>query len=221
LTGWVSGEIHAVELVVAIAAISNADLRDSRRIRIQRAMTDDPTSTARYSRTAIALHWAIAALVLSTIPLGLFGASSESAAAQSATNTHKAIGVLILLLTLVRVGWRLSHKPPALPASMSLMMRRIATATHILFYCLLLILPLSGWWMSSAVPDRHSFGFGIFDVPFLPVPRGWASAGPAHFVHTILAFVMIGLAVLHILAALKHHFVGKDDILLRMLPLRK
>ena len=98
-------------------------------------------------------------------------------------------------------------------------LRRIARATHVLFYVLLLVLPLTGWWMSSAVPtERHPFGFGFFDVPFLPVPRGWASAGPAHFVHVNLSFLMIGLAVLHILAALKHHFFDKDDVLARMLP---
>lgn len=168
----------------------------------------------------MALHWAIAALVLSTIPLGLFGASSESAAAQAATNAHKTIGIAILLLTVVRIGWRLGHKPPALPTAMAPALRWVARVTHVLFYLLLLILPLSGWWMSSAVPNRHSFGVGLFDIPFLPVPRGWASAGPAHFIHTTLAFLMIGLVALHIVAALKHHFIDKDAILTRMLPRR-
>jgi cytochrome b561 len=175
---------------------------------------------ARYTRTAIGLHWAIAVLVLSTIPLGLFGASSESTAAQTATDIHKTIGILILTLTLVRVGWRLTHRPPALPEKYPLALRRIARATHALFYFLLLVLPFSGWWMSSAVPMRHTFGIGAVDIPFLPVPRGWASAGPAHFVHTNLAWLMIGLALLHILAALKHHFIEKDDVLIRMLPRR-
>ena len=167
------------------------------------------------------LHWAIALLVLSTIPLGWFGATYETDAAQVATNAHKSIGILILALTLARVVWRLTHRPPALPDTMKPALRRIAKATHFLFYALLLILPFSGWWMSSAVPKRHSFGFGLFDVPFLPVPRGFASAGPAHFVHTNLAWVMVALAALHIAAALKHHFVDRDDILARMLPHRR
>lgn len=181
---------------------------------------DTSASPSAYSRTAIILHWAIAALVLSTIPLGWYGATFETEAAQSATNAHKSVGILILALTLVRVGWRLTHRPPALPVGMAPALRWVAKATHVLFYVLLLVLPLSGWWMSSAVPDpgRHVFGFGLFDVPFLPVPRGWASAGPAHFVHTNLAWVMVGLAALHIAAALKHRFVDKDDILARMLP---
>lgn len=176
------------------------------------------TGSDRYSRVAILLHWAIAALVLATIPLGIFGASSESAAAQSSVNAHKSIGILILLLTVIRIGWRLTHKPPALPETMTVMLRGIAKATHILFYVLLIVLPLSGWWMSSAVPKRHPFGFCLFDVPFLPVPRGFASAGPAHFIHVNLGFLMIGLALLHIAAALKHHFVDRDSVLTRMLP---
>lgn len=173
-----------------------------------------------YSRTAIALHWAIAALVLATIPLGWFGATYETEIAQSATNAHKSIGILILTLTLARVAWRLSHKPPALPETMAPALRWVAKITHVLFYTLLLVLPLSGWWMSSAVPDpgRHEFGFGFFNVPFLPVPRGWPSAGPAHFIHTNLAWLMIGLVLLHIGAALKHQFIDKDNILARMLP---
>ncbi|UVO51054.1 cytochrome b [Sphingomonas sp. SUN019] len=177
--------------------------------------------TARYSRTAMALHWGIAALVLSTIPLGWYGASFEGDTAQSATNLHKSIGIAILLLTSVRIGWRLTHTPPALPDGMAPALRRIAEATYVLFYVLLLILPFSGWWMSSAVPERHPFGFGPFDVPFLPVPRGFASAGPAHFVHINLAWVMVGLAALHILAALKHQFVDRDGVLARMLPISR
>ena len=176
------------------------------------------SSNTRYSRTAILLHWLIAAFVLATIPIGWYGATFKGDTAQSATNLHKSIGIVILAITLVRVAWRLGHKPGALPTSMSPALRRIARATHALFYGLLLVMPLSGWWMSSAVPGRHPFGFGLFDVPFLPVPRGWASAGPAHFVHTTLAWVMVVLAVLHIAAALKHHFINKDDVLARMLP---
>lgn len=177
--------------------------------------------TVRYSRVAIALHWAIATLVLSTIPLGWYGATFETDLAQSATNLHKSIGISILALTLARIVWRVTHRPPALPDAMAPALRWIAKATHVLFYVLLLILPLTGWWMSSAVPERHAFGFGLFDVPFLPVPRGFASAGPAHFVHVNLAWLMVALAMLHIAAALKHRFIDHDAILARMLPISR
>ena len=110
-------------------------------------MTDDAQSfrPSRYSRGAIILHWAIAALVLSTIPLGWYGASSESAAAQSATNLHKTVGIVILGLTLARIAWRLTHKPPALPIKMARPLRWLAKISHGLFYFLLLVMPLSGW----------------------------------------------------------------------------
>ena len=178
----------------------------------------ETSAASRYSRTAIALHWAIAALVLSTIPLGLYGAHAETDLARLAKDIHKPIGITILALTLVRVGWRLGHIPPPLPAQMTPALRRIARGTHVTFYVLLLLMPLSGWWMSSAVPVRHPISFGLFDIPFLPVPRGFASAGPAHGIHTLLGFTMIGLAALHIAAALKHHFIDRDGVLGRMLP---
>ncbi|MES2861788.1 MAG: cytochrome b [Pseudomonadota bacterium] len=185
-------------------------------------MTGDATisTQGRYSATAIALHWSIAALVLSTIPIGWYGATFEGDLAQSATNLHKTIGILILALTLVRIGWRLTHRPPPLSASYARSLRWMARTAHVLFYVLLVVMPLSGWWMSSAVPNRHEFGLGTLHVPFLPVPRGFASAGPAHAMHVNLAWVMVGLVVLHVLAALRHQFIDKDDVLSRMLPRR-
>ncbi len=100
-------------------------------------------------------------------------------------------------------------------------MRFVAHATHILFYLLLIALPLSGWWMSSAVPvDRHPIALGPVQIPFLPIERGWPSAGPARQLHGNLAWLMIGLVALHILAALKHQFVDRDTVLARMLPRR-
>lgn len=184
------------------------------------AMTTNPVSGAPYSKyslIAILLHWSTAALVLSTIPLGWYGATFETEAAQTATNIHKSIGIVILLMTSVRIGWRLSHKPPKLPIATTVALRWLASTTHLLFYVFLFVLPLSGWWMSSAVPTRHAFGFGFFSVPFLPVPRGFGSASPAHFVHINLAWIMVVLVVLHIAAALKHHLVDQDDLLARML----
>ncbi|QGN54998.1 cytochrome b [Novosphingobium sp. Gsoil 351] len=172
-----------------------------------------------YSRTAILLHWGIAALVLTTIPIGWYGAAYDTDRAQAAIGLHKSIGMIILALSLVRTGWRLSHRPPPLPTTIAPALRWAARATHTAFYVLLLVLPLSGWWMTSADHDRDAFGFGPFAVPFLPVPRGEASAGPAHFVHTNLAWLMMGLVTLHIVAVLKHIlFDDEQDIVARMLP---
>lgn len=174
----------------------------------------------RYSPVAIALHWAIAALIILTVPLGFYGARVDGTTAQLATNTHKSIGLSILALTLFRIAWRLSHPVPPLPQTMGWVIRISARLTHGLFYVLLLALPLTGWWMSSAAPQRHPFGFlGLFEFPFLPIAQSMASAGPAHDLHVRLGWLMSGLTILHIAAAMKHHFVDRDDILTRVMPI--
>lgn len=176
----------------------------------------NPQSGSSYSSTAMWLHWIIAFLVFATLPLGWYGAEHADPAGQKAIAIHKPLGIAILLLTLVRVWWRLRHKPPPLPGSVAAVLRGIAWTTHTLFYVLLLALPLTGWWMTSAAPDRHAFGFGPFEVPFLPVPQ---RAGPAHFIHVRLAWLMIALVGLHILAALKHATMDdENEVMPRMLP---
>jgi cytochrome b561 len=180
------------------------------------------TGAMRYSRTAVWLHWMIAALMFVTIPLGFYGANLEGEAAQGATNVHKLIGILILALTVVRIGWRLMHRPPPLPPAMAPGLRLLAVATHALFYVLLLVLPLSGWWMTSAFPGRHPIGIdGVIEAPFLPVELSMTAAGVAHQIHLTLGFVAIALILLHVSAALKHHFVDRDEILNRMLRRRR
>lgn len=189
------------------------------------ALDDISGSTAaasaalRYTRTAIVLHWVIALLVLVTIPLGLVGASADGDLGQSATDLHKPIGITVLVLTLVRLGWRLANPAPELPPAMRPALRTAARLAHWLFYLLLLGLPVSGWWMTSAF-RQHPVDFGVFTIPFLPVKTGMASAGPAHSIHESLAWMMIALVGLHVAAALKHHFVDRDEILRRMTRLR-
>jgi cytochrome b561 len=181
-------------------------------------VSDDGGVAARYTRVAILLHWLIAALMLTTIPLGLYSADNKGTLADQLTNVHKLIGITILALTLARIGWRLTHRPPPLPEAMAPTLKLVARATHVAFYGILLAMPLSGWWMTSAFPKRHPFGIpGVFDVPFLPVEMGMASAGAAHEIHEILGWMTIALIVLHVVAALKHHFIDRDDILVRML----
>lgn len=179
-----------------------------------------PRPRTDYTRTAIVLHWGIAALVLTTIPIGWYGATHDSPRGNGAIGVHQTIGVAILALSLVRVGWRLRHKPPALPASVSPMLRRIANLTHALFYALLVVLPLSGWWLSSAAPDRAAAGFGPLAIPTLPVARGAEWLGSAHLVHTRLAWLAIALVGLHVLAVLKHLTMDDDGVAVvaRMFP---
>tara|TARA_R110002033_G_scaffold60285_6_gene110441 strand:- start:3063 stop:3632 length:570 start_codon:yes stop_codon:yes gene_type:complete len=182
--------------------------------------TEDPlvdaSASLRYTRVAIWLHWLIAALIFVTIPLIKFGGSGETALHDTATNTHKLIGITILALTILRVIWRLANRPPALPETMSRALRYAAKTTHMLFYLLLLAIPLSGWWMTSAFPKRHPIEVGLFEVPFLPVSVNMASAGAAHDVHEYGGWLMIILLVVHIAAALKHQFIDRDGVLSRM-----
>lgn len=169
-----------------------------------------------YSRGAIVLHWTIAALVLANLPIGILAGDLEGAASDNLTAVHKQMGFLVLVFTLIRIWWRLRHAPPPLPESASRWLRVLATLTHKAFYALLLAIPLSGWWMTSAVAE-HPVRFLLFDVPYLPVPRGMDSARAAFAVHETLGFIIMAMVVLHVAAALKHHFIDKDHVFTRML----
>ena len=169
----------------------------------------------RYSRGAIAFHWVIAVLVLFNLFVGLFHESLlEGVRVMPA---HKATGIAILGLTLGRMVWRLAHKPPHLPDAMPGWEKAIAKAVHFILYALLLILPLTGWLLSSN-PERPRpiDWFGLFQIPVLPATPG--IAGTAHEAHELLGYLMAALVVIHIAAALRHHFVLRDRVLARMAP---
>jgi cytochrome b561 len=171
--------------------------------------------TDRYSTVARWLHWIIGALVILNILGGLFH-DALRASPIPVMPLHKATGVTILFLTLVRIGWRLTHRAPPLPRNMPTWEKGAAHATHFIFYLLLLIVPLTGWIMSSA-NDRPLSWFGLFPIPKFAVTKGDAIVGISHEGHEILGIAFAVLAVLHIAAALRHHFILKDGVLRRML----
>lgn len=179
---------------------------------------------ARYTRVAIALHWLIALLVIGNLAggltLDLFTDSADPAmkeAGRTIIGFHKALGISVIALTLVRIGWRLGHRPPPLPAHMTPLERGLARATHIGFYGLLLVLPLTGWAMTSAYrPGQPVDMFGLFGMPALPVPP--ALKGLFSESHEVLGWAMLALVVLHVLAAVKHQIFDRDNLLARMLP---
>ena len=172
---------------------------------------------SRYSGGAIALHWLTAAMVMITIPLGLCGASVKGAAGQAATEIHKPLGIAILTVTIIRLAWRVWHRPPALPASISNLQKALARSVQTMLYVLLIVMPLSGWWMTSAFHKHQINFFGLFWVPYLAVKPDMPSAIAAHEVHETLGWAVILLVGLHVAAALKHHYVDKDRVLFRML----
>jgi cytochrome b561 len=165
-----------------------------------------------YSRGARWLHWAMAVLIIGNLIGGLVG----DLAPELIIPLHKSTGLLILALALVRIGWRLTHRPPAFPAAMAGWERTLASVTHVIFYAMIILIPVSGWVMASAGDYPLDF-FGLFPVMKFDVVKESTLWDIAHEGHELLAYAMIGLLLLHIIAALRHHFVLKDGILVRML----
>ncbi|KQN90935.1 cytochrome B [Sphingomonas sp. Leaf231] len=171
--------------------------------------------TQRYSAVAIAFHWTIALLVIVNLIVGI--GHDTLPALRAWRPGHKAIGITVLALTVLRVAWRLAHRPPPLPAFTPRWERGVAHATHWALYLLLLLMPLSGWAMVSGPEGRRPLTwFGAFDLPYLPVSGTTAGAG--HEAHALLGWVMLALVVLHVAAALRHHLILRDSLLLRILP---
>jgi cytochrome b561 len=128
-----------------------------------------------YARTARVLHWATAVGVAALIPLGLAMTRLDLglAATVALYQLHKAIGICVGALMLIRLCWRIAHAPPPWPAAIPAWRRRAATLAHTALYALLLLLPLSGWLMVSAAPIPFpTTVFGLFDVPHLPLLAG-------------------------------------------------
>lgn len=191
----------------------------------------------RYSVAAIVLHWAIAIAILGMIPLGWWMTDAledrnTQAQAIAAFQLHKSIGLTVLALSVVRLAWRLINPAPALPDGMAPWERFAAKATHVAFYVVMIAIPLTGWLYVStgwSADDNRPLEvptvfFGLFQVPHLLGLSGLADDARAaaatvlEFVHSKLAWVAIGLSVLHVAAALKHQFINKDGVLGRMVP---
>ena len=173
------------------------------------------TGLIRYTRVAIVLHWTIATLIVANLAIGLL----HDSLLKGTIPLHKSIGMLVLLLGLVRLGWRFAHRPPPLPASVRVWERRLSAVIHWLFYALIVLIPLSGWIFTSASLKRHPLSFfGLFPLPMFPVPQDKAISSVWADRHELMAYLMIGLLVLHVVGALKHRFVERDRVLDRMLP---
>lgn len=182
-------------------------------------MTSSPA--ARYSTTAITLHWLLALALVGIFAVGLYMTSLPfSPARLKLYNWHKWAGVSILTLSALRLLWRLTHRPPALPAAVQAAMPRWQQtahhATHHLLYLLFFAVPLLGWAYSSAAGFPIVF-LGLVQLPdFVPVSP--ALAETIKPLHWISAYALAALVVLHVAAALKHHLIDRDGLLSRMLP---
>lgn len=182
----------------------------------------------RYTSVAIGLHWLIAILAIGQIAGGLYMEGlPESADAErfQLIQLHKSFGITILLLTLARLGWRLTHKAPPLPAAMPGWQKTFARGLHWAFYALLIGLPLGGWAMVSASPladTVKTYLFGVVPWPHLPFFEGVEDRrGLAQTIgglHEFGAKLMLAMIVLHVGAAMKHWLMDSDGVLESMLP---
>lgn len=180
------------------------------------AVAAGTTADPRYTKVAIWLHWVIGLAVMANIGLAMLTEDMPRETHRAAMGIHKALGVTILVLSVVLILWRLGHKPPPQPAGMPRWQRPLSKVVHFLFYALLILLPLSGWiWMSAA--DRPIDYFGLFTVPSLVAPSK-DLADVLHDRHEMLGLMMLALVVIYILAALKHQFIDRTRLIGRMNP---
>jgi cytochrome b561 len=188
---------------------------------------------SRYGTVAMTLHWLIALAVLTNICLGLYHADfipdnappDMQKFAFQIIQLHKSIGLTVLVLSIARLLWRLVNPIPPLPDGMSPALRVVAHATHFLLYVLIIAIPLSGWALVSAsrlgLPTPY---FGIFHWPNLwfladlPGATKHALHPTLALTHTVLAWSAIVLIPIHVLGALYHQFLRRDDVLKRMIP---
>lgn len=179
---------------------------------------------ARYTLTAITLHWVLAVAIVMAFGVGLYlGALPFSPAKLKLINWHKWAGVTILALSVARLLWRLAHRPPALPAKIESAMpgwqRAAYHGTHHLMYLLFFAVPLLGWAYSSA-KGFPIVWFGVLPLPDLVAPDPELAEAIRPW-HGLAAWGLMGLVALHVAAALKHHFIDRDGLLARMRPGRR
>jgi len=176
-------------------------------------------ASLHYTRTAVGLHWLIAGLVIAAVFMGW--TMTEMAITPRRLklfNYHKWVGVTVLALAVLRIGWRIGHRPPALEP-MPRWQQVLAHAGHSVLYLLMVAVPLSGWAYSNAS------GYAIMYLGRVPLPDLVGSdkllAAQLVQVHGVLAWTFAGMVALHVLAALQHHFVHRDRTLHRMLTWRR
>lgn len=178
-------------------------------------------STRRYTRTAMLLHWVLGLALVGLFCVGYYMSGLPfSPQRLKLYNWHKWAGVSLLFLSALRLLWRLTHRPPALPIAMEKTMpswqKMAHHATHHLLYVLFFAVPLIGWAYSSAAGFPIVF-LGLWQLPdFVPVSKDLAEAIKPW--HQYTAFTMAGLVLVHVAAALKHHFIDRDGLIARMLP---
>jgi cytochrome b561 len=181
--------------------------------------------TLRYTRVAVVLHWLVAVLITANVVLALSADHVPDDAVRSVIDAHKSIGITVLGLALLRILWRLGHRPPAVPVTHRRLERVAAHLAHLGLYLLILLLPLSGWlhdsaWKDAATHPMH--WFGLFEWPrigaVMNLPPATRESLHTRFGewHTALSYVLYVLLALHVAGALKHQWIDGEASLRRM-----
>jgi cytochrome b561 len=183
------------------------------------------TLPERYTRPAIFFHWLIAALIIINFAFGkLYEAFGEDNI-RFMINAHKSIGITILGLAIMRILWRLTHKPPPLPANFKPWEKRASHFAHIALYVLIFALPISGWLHDSAwkaAPEVKMYWFGLFEWPRISFIMNMDAEakevlhGQLNWFHEMFGYALFALFILHVGGALKHQFIDKHPELQRM-----
>ncbi|MFY9623849.1 MAG: cytochrome b [Rhodoplanes sp.] len=169
-----------------------------------------------YTLTARVLHWVTAVIVIGMIPAGIYMINAQPGPTQDLLfHLHRSFGVLLLPIMIVRLVYRLAHPPPPLPDVVPAIQRSVAHIVHWALYALLIVQPIVGWIGTSAY-RAPILVFWLFEPPPIwPVDRAFSER--MFLVHRVLGLTIAFLAVMHIAAALYHHFIRKDAVLMRML----
>jgi cytochrome b561 len=175
------------------------------------------TSTTRYDAVAMALHWIIAVILIFMLFFG--GDLIRSRDGITLPALHATLGATVFILSLVRLAWRFINPPPELPATMTGWEQKASKAMAVLFYVLMIGLPLTGWLAMPSYVTRHPALGGLTFFGSISATGAPSLGFDAGGLHELMGNAGIALLGLHVLAALKHQFVDHDGVLRRMLPL--
>ena len=195
-------------------------------------LAEQNRAVQRYTGVAIVLHWLMAFLIVWQIWVGIWMSDAINdpdmqATAYKAFQFHKSLGLTLLVLAVVRLLWRMGHRFPPLPPHMPGWQKLAARVSHVALYAFMVLIPLTGWLYVSTgwnADTDTAFSiptvwFGLFEWPHIPGLDGNdALAGIVIEAHELLAWALVALLVLHVAAALKHHFADRDNALWSMLP---
>jgi cytochrome b561 len=179
----------------------------------------------KYSGVAVFLHWVIAVLIIINLILSHITELVPEESIRIVIDTHKSIGITVLGLVLMRILWRLTHRPPPPAESLKSLERNLSKGAHAFLYLLMVAMPLTGWMHDSAwkaAPEIPLNWFGLFEVPRIGAIMA-IEAERKEQVHNILGswhenmgYILIALVLLHIAGALKHQFLDGEAELQRM-----